>query len=282
MGKLTAATFLIGMVLSVLSACNNSQNAAPTISDDIATVVKSASVETECVVVKGVDKILSDKAPPIIIVGEIHGYKGAPSLVKALLCHATKRGINAHLALEFSRNGEAQAQSFIKSNGSKADYRTILSDSRWLSLSDGRHTSATFGLLEYLQALPSGEKIDVSYFVPSSNEMKALSGGAGFAKNYEIALADNLKSIFQRYNPDKMIVLIGNLHAMRGEARFGGATYLTMASHFSHKEAVSLNTSNILGNQFAITLTPDEEGRYDGTYGVENNDAAPAVPSPFR
>ena len=128
MGKLTAATFLIGMVLSVLSACNNSQNAAPTISDsdDIATVVKSASVETECVVVKGVDKILSDKAPPIIIVGENHGYKGAPSLVKALLCHATKRGINAHLALEFSRNGEAQAQSFIKSNGSKADYRTCL------------------------------------------------------------------------------------------------------------------------------------------------------------
>ena len=79
-----------------------------------------------------------------------------------------------------------------------------------------------------------------------------------------------------------MIVLSGNLHAMRGEARFGGATYLTMASHFSPKEAVTLNTSNILDSQFNITLTPDVEGRYDGTYRVENDDAAPAVPSPFR
>ena len=292
LGSTSAVAGLLFGVMSVLSACNNGQRTVPDIpvlskaasnvSDEIAADAKLSSLETECAVVKGVEEVLSDETPPIIIIGEVHGYKGAPSLVKALLCNAAKRGLKAHLALEYSSSDEIAAQEFIKSRGSQTDYKAILSDSRWLSLSDGRHTSATFGLLEYVQALPREEKIGVSYFVPTSNEIKALNLSRDFTRNYEIALADNLKSIFKKYSPDKMFVLTGNLHAMKGEAKFGGESYLTMANYFMKNEALSLNISNALVSQFSVTITPDEEGRYDGVYNVVNDAAAPAMTSPFK
>ena len=245
---------------------------------------------TDCAAIEDLDAVLSEQAPPLIIIGEVHGRTGAPALVKALLCHSVSRGLKTHLALELPKDRENHALSFIRSDGGGGAYQSFLSDSRWLSLGDGRRTVETFGLLEYLRAeraahiaeLRGQLKIGLSYFAPSAQQIKNLAGDKQTAQSYEIILKDHLNTALEVHRPAKMIVLAGNLHASRDDVTFGGESYKTMASYFGADEALTLNIHPELRPVMTLNIVTDSEARYDGTYSVVTDEMAQAVPSPFR
>lgn len=234
-----------------------------------------------CQIVENLELVLDSEAPPIVLIGEVHGYTGAPALVEAILCHARKTGLKTQLAMELPKDREAIAHDFIRSTGDKKAYRAILSDSRWTSPGDGRRTASSFRLLEYLREQAGDNKTRLTYFVPAEPKVRAMMQGMSFTDAYEIVLADNLKADFKQNKPDKMVVLTGNLHASRGQNTFAGERYLTMASYFDADEAISFNISLQAAPVMSLKLL-DKEPTYDGVYFVPDDEKAKMMPNTFR
>jgi len=286
LGVLMSAAFLGCQAKTEIQASNVAE-ASPTEAIKVKTTARG---KESCQSVEGIEAFLSSNTPPLLIIGEVHGRTGAPTLIKAILCHSLQRGLKTHLALELPKERESYARAFIRSDGGRAARQNILSDSRWLSLGDGRRSDATFALLEYLReqrlnymACSHGmQAIKLSYFGPSTEQLKALSANEYFGREYEITLKDNLIKAFEAQKSDKMIVLAGNLHASRSVTKFGDEEFKTMASYLSPNMALTFDMDVNLNPVMKMRLTSKDDNRFNGVYVVVNDDAAQAVPSPFR
>lgn len=243
----------------------------------------------DCPIIEGAEAVLSPENPAIILIGEVHGYIGAPALVKALLCHSQRRGLKTHLALELPKDREKYAVNFIRSDGGRRARQAFLSDSWWLSRGDGRRSAAVFDLIDYartqyqrsLLTRGSQEQIGLSYFAASSAQITEMRDQSGFNQLYETALSDHLKHAFDMHNPDKMIVLTGNLHAQRGVATFGGEKYRLMAGLLLRDDIMTFNISRSLTDHMKITMSQAADADYDGVYHVVADNLAAVLASPF-
>lgn len=239
-------------------------------------------VETNviCPDVKNVDKVLASPEP-IIIIGEIHGYIEPPKLIEAFICHSLKQDYKTLFAIEISQDKEEAISEYVKSSGDKVARRKILSDSRWLSIGDGRQTQSIFNILNVIRDYKSqGYQLSTVNFVPSNEAIKSFSLD-NFSSEYEKLLAKNIMDGFRIHKPDKMIVLVGNLHAKNGYGRFAGQTYQLMANYIDPRQSITLNISSEYA-PMAIEIFDEPKEGYDGVYILPSLTKATSVVSPFR
>jgi hypothetical protein len=234
-----------------------------------------------CPNVENVEELLAS-SKPIIIVGEIHGYNESPKLVEALICHSLKANYKTLFGIEISQDRAEDIRDYVNSSGNNVARKKILSDSRWLSLGDGRQSQASFDILELIRDYKSENlPITIMSFVPSDAALKTLLESPKFSTAYEKSLAENIMDSFELQNPEKMIVLSGNLHAKNGDGNFAGETYPLMATYMSADQTMTLNVSKIR-KPMAITLYDAPLEGFDGVYHVPDLTRAVPVKNPFR
>ena len=260
----------VGILLAIGTSIVSCSAAEPT-----------SNAKLNCPVVENVDKLLAS-SESIIIVGEVHGYVEPPKLIEALICHSLKANYRTVFGIEISQDRAKDINDYVNSSGDTYAKNKILSDSRWLSIGDGRQTQATFDILNSVRNYRSHDyPISTMSFVPSNADLNSLLAQPNFSAAYEKSLAKNITDSFEMQQPDKMIVLVGNLHAKNGEGKFAGQTYPLMATHMKATQTITLNVMKT-DKPMAITLFGEPQDGFDGVYHVPDWNKAPPVEDPFR
>ena len=179
-----------------------------------------------------------------IVVGEMHGTAEGPAAYADLVCHAgTDRPVVA--AVEQFESDQPLIDAFIASDGGAAA-RTALLKARMWSTGDGRSSMAYLALFERLRLLVREGRVSrVVAFQPVLTAPP--EPGA-----YEAAMADRLRAASTDAST-RVVVLVGNVHAMLKEVNFGQAPYLPAATLLPKEATLTLNLATNGGSAWNCT-----------------------------
>jgi len=203
---------------------------------------------TACEPIPGSEKLLSRPSLRWIVIGEIHGTTETPKTFADLAClaSATRPVV---VAVEQLTTEQPAIDAFIGSNGDAEATSRFLESKLWTEpIEDGRSSEAYFDLFQRLRALRAAGRItSVVAFQPLYDP-----GPAGFkAGGYEKALATSLMS---RVPPEgRVLVLVGNIHAMRTSPAWAKPAYRPMASYLPANRTVSLDAQWNGGSYWACS-----------------------------
>ncbi|MCW3848359.1 hypothetical protein OF829_14030 [Sphingomonas sp. LB-2] len=190
-----------------------------------------------------------------IVAGESHGTAEAPAAYAELVCHAgDQRPVVA--AVEQLESDQPLIDAWIASDGGEAAKAALLEARMWTTR-DGRSSLAYLALFERLRLLVrEGRVRRVVAFQP------AWTGPFDPAR-YEVMMAERLRAA----SPDpstRVVVLVGNVHAMLREVNFGGTAYMPAAGLLPSGETLTLN---LMSNGGAAWNCTDEGcGAHDGAW----------------
>lgn len=202
----------------------------------------------QCSPIPGADALVNRTDLRWIVVGEMHGTKETPAIFGDLTCLAsTSRPVI--VAVEQVTAEQPAIDDFIGSDGGAAAISHFLSSKIWTQpMKDGRSSEAYFHLFQRLRELRAAGRItSVVAFQPLYNP-----GPGGFkAGDYENALAS---SLVNRVNQDaRVLVLVGNIHAMRTAPTWAKPAYLPMAGYLPTQTTVNLDARWVGGSYWACT-----------------------------
>lgn len=147
----------------------------------------------------------------ILVLGEFHGTRETPLLVRQLVDDYSRDGTPVLLALELPRAENPTLREYLASDGGAAARKRLHGRAFWTvhdDQHDGRRSRDMLALIEDLRALKAqGRVIDVvGYDVDNSD-------GGNQARDDRMAA--ELRRLYRRL-PDgaRMLVLTGNVHAM--------------------------------------------------------------------
>jgi hypothetical protein len=193
-----------------------------------ASIWVSNSAYAACSPVTGADALLWKPAVPVVWVGEMHGTEETPAAFGDLVCDALAHGKNVTVGLEFSSQSQAALDPMIGATNLELAERQLLATPNWHTFFDGRSSKAMLALLIQLRGTkaeyPSLRVVAIEN--PWSNESGAK----------EPAVADAVKAAVKRGPTDVLLVLTGNLHAMKHSPM----AYPTSASLLPPAEVFSL------------------------------------------
>lgn len=190
----------------------------------------------KCAAIAGADMLLDRSNIRWIVVGEMHGTRETPEIFGDLACLASSFH-PVTVAVEQTTVDQAAIDDFIGSSGDAAATSRFLTSRLWTQpMKDGRSSEAYFHLFQRLRALrAAGQITSVVAFQPLYNP-----GPAGFkAGDYENALASSLVSRAGRNA--RVLVLVGNMHAMRTAPAWAKSAYLPMAGYLPAETSISLD-----------------------------------------
>lgn len=245
--------------------------------------------------IEGLDALAADAAGKVIVIGEMHGTREAPAAVAELACLLARHHERVLVGLEFP---EAITISFLEPFYAAPDAQAGLSLAAshpfWneRESQDGRSGVAMLGLLESLRPLVHAGKVGVFAFDRAGTEDQLA--------DRDLAMAHAIEE--RRAEADTLLILTGNIHAMKRVLHRGERTLVPMASHLPPDATVSLNAVGIAdgdawncqadgcgthrnpgaGNPQAPTtpalvLGPDASGRYDGILYLAGSSASPPL-----
>lgn len=178
-----------------------------------------ATSVSACTPVVGADR-LWQQSNRWIIVGEIHGTNETPDAFLNLVCLAAETRRPVTVALELSADGQSVIDAYSTSDGGARARNALLSLPNFTgAMQDGRGSGAFARLLERLRQLKKVGKVqrvmatDVGASTPSGRDRNA-------------AMAQNWVAVPALEN-GIVLVLVGNLHAMRTPITFGKRTIVT-------------------------------------------------------
>lgn len=218
-------------------------------------------VGAHCPVIDGVENLLSDGGPEVIIVGEMHGMAEPPAFVKALTCHSLSRGHKTALALEMS-DSNGILEKYLTSDGGDIATKSLFEGGMWKSeFTDGRSSEAMLELVDYAREVSQTNNLSVIKFKADDLNFNLFlsknpdTGEDDFDQNgysaaYEKAMAVNILSGATKTGADKTIVLVGNVHARRSNVTFGELDYPAMAANMPKPRSITLNTVSIGGTSW--------------------------------
>jgi hypothetical protein len=206
--------------------------------------------KTNCKILSGFQSVLSDDARRFVIIGEIHGTEQSPDMFGDLVCLAAAQGA-VNVILEFPISQSDVLNKFVASQGTREDYRALISSWIWdLRYADGRSSVAMFHLVERLRKMrASGLNIEV---YTSQPDFATLSESQHY---YELAMADRWSQIAALRPQARTLVLTGQVHAklwVKDDVSFAGA-------------------ASFLPPKFVVTLVPEAEG--GKAWNLEDKDA---------
>lgn len=197
----------------------------------IAALLAFVLAPSPCAPLPGIEALWA-KPSRWIVVGESHGTVEAPAAYADLVCHAgSLRPVVA--AVEQYEDDQPLIDAYIASDGGAAAKAAFLKARMWTTR-DGRSSQAYLALFETLRLLVRAGKVSrVVAFQP------VLTGPHDSAR-YEAAMADRIRAASLDAGT-RVIVLVGNVHAMLREVSFGPKPYLPAAALLPREATLTLN-----------------------------------------
>jgi len=147
----------------------------------------------------------------MLVLGEFHGTRETPLLVRQLVDDYSRDGTPVLLALELPRGETPTLRDYLASDGGEQARQQLRGRAFWTvrdDQHDGRRSRDMLALIESLRALKAqGRVIDVVGYDVNSND--------GSNQIRDDRMAAELRRLYRRL-PDgaRMVVLTGNVHAM--------------------------------------------------------------------
>lgn len=167
--------------------------------------------------------------PDFVVFGEHHGTVEAPALISRIVCAEALSGQHLLLAFEHSswRNTAWQDAWALPHQ----DFQEVLPDLGWRGREDGVASEAMFALIAGAHALrANGAKIDIVAFNGARDDtQRARFADLPSQGPHEAAQAENIADAAAREDYDRVIVLVGGLHAMVRATSIGGERFDPMA-----------------------------------------------------
>lgn len=261
--------------------------------------VPALPAPTACgIEIEGLDALAKGAAGKAIVIGEMHGTREVPAAVAGLACLLARHHERVLVGLEIP---ETMATGFLEPFYAAADAQAGMalatSHPFWTAREsqDGRSSVAMLDLLESLRPLVRLGKVDILAFdraVPEDG-----------AADRDLLMAQAIEE--RRADADALLILTGNIHAMKRVLHRGEWTLVPMASHLPAEETISLNAIALADGEAwncqsdgcgahanpgwrgrpgvpdapALVLDPEADGRYDGMLFLATSTAAPPLDS---
>lgn len=195
--------------------------------------------------------------PEFIVFGELHGTAEAPEFVSDLVCALAAKGERVLLAMEINSPHDPALQEAWAS--APQDFRQALQSGGWERRNDGVGSDAMLEMVVRAHSLKSqGAPISVVAFNGARDDAQrarfAHFPGQG---PHEAAQAENIALAAEAGEFDRVIVLVGNLHAMRSEVSTGGTTFEPMALKLEqYGSVIGLKMLQAPGTSWSCRLQP--------------------------
>jgi len=176
----------------------------------------------------------------ILVVGEIHGTAQVPQYIQGLACLSLARGESVVIGLEQSADEQARLDAYMASDGDAEARSTLVeASSFWTSSSlDGRSSDAVLGVIEYArEQADEGEPITVAALDFSPERDSDLEADPA---RRDRAMSRRALALGETH--DRVIALVGNIHARRTAATFGDRQVETIGSVSPPEAFAFINT----------------------------------------
>jgi hypothetical protein len=235
----TAVLLAPAPVRTAFPRCSPTNGCFPTILPP--PVAQPTRSDETCRPIPGAQQTVSDSAVRWLIVGEQHGTNETPTAFADLVC-AASGSREVVVAVEQPEREQDAINAFMISDGGSEAQTVFLRSTIWQNqFKDGRSSQAMFRLFQTLRDMRAGGRIQtVVAFQPTRRSSP---------DQYEQAMAERLKAA--AYRNALVVVLVGNVHAMRTAVSFGGPSYLPMAGLLPRSETVTIDARPDGGVQWA-------------------------------
>ncbi|WP_438728200.1 hypothetical protein ACR9YC_12625 [Parasphingorhabdus sp. DH2-15] len=215
---------------------------------------------TACSPLQGWEDIATVSSDKILVFGETHGTSESPKAVEEYICALLERDETVLLAIEFSATTNNGFQTAWRKP--HAQFREALFDNvaSWSNRDDGVASEAMLNMLVRLHKFKSeGSDINIVAFNGTRNAEQTSKFQHLLAQGpHEAAQAENIyvASIARPYN--RVIVLVGSLHAQKAQENWDGAIFDPMAARLAqYTPALTLIQANHAGEHWSCRLTPE-------------------------
>ena len=212
-------------------------------------LASAAASLAPCTPLPGAQQLWAKSEIRWVVVGEQHGTNETPSTFSNLVCLASKKR-PVVVAVEQPTGEQAAIDAYLMSDGRRVAEKAFLKSVIWTNkFKDGRSSQAYFRLFQDLRDLFAHGKVKaVIAFQP--NEFPS-------AEKFEKLMANG---IIDRSPPGTLVlVLVGNVHAMRTPVSFSGPAYLPMAGSLPVGQTITVDARPTGGTQWAC-ISPTECG----------------------
>lgn len=181
-----------------------------------------------CVLPEGWDAIAA-RDPEFVVFGEFHGTREAPAFSGSLACSLARKGERLLVAIEFSPSDDGALQNAWKADA--ADFEDLLLNAGWRGRPDGVASEAMFTMVRDLHRLRlEGYSIDIVAFNGTRDaDQRARFVDLPSQGPHEAAQAENIAMAARAGSYDRVLVLVGNLHAMKQPYNIGRGPFDPMA-----------------------------------------------------
>lgn len=214
------------------------------------------AAETACTVPEGWDAVVA-RDPDFVVFGELHGTREAPAFVAQLICAEAQRGQRVLVAVEHS-SWQNPAWQDAWSLPHQA-FREALPDLGWRGRDDGVASEAMLALVTGAHALKDqGAAIDIVPFNGARDDaQRDRFADLPSQGPHEAAQAENIAEAAARKYYDRVIVLVGNLHAEIAPLSIGGPDFDPMAVQLrAYGTVLSLGMQHAGGESWSCQLAP--------------------------
>ncbi len=212
---------------------------------------------SDCRTPDGWDAVV-ERDPDFIVFGELHGTREAPAFVGSLACGLALNGERLLVGIEFSPDHEDALQKAW--NAKETDFERLLLDAGWRGRDDGVGSRAMFAMVRDLYRLKqSGYPIAITAFNGAgSDEQRARFAHLPGQGPHEAAQAENIATAAQGAAYDRVLILVGGLHAKREAVDLGFGAFDPMAKRLrSYGSVISLDARYGAGTSWSCHLRSD-------------------------
>jgi hypothetical protein len=237
---------LIAAVAAFIAIPVRAEDAAPS----------PAPAQADCTAPEGWGEVVA-RDPDFVVFGEIHGTTEAPAFVARIICAEAMQGRRVLLAVEHSswQNSAWQEAWALP----QAAFRQALPDLGWRGRDDGVASAAMLALVAGAHDLKDkGAGVDIVAFNGTRDDaQRARFGDLPAQGPHEAAQAENIAEAAARKDYDRVIVLVGNLHAEIAPLSIGGPEFDPMAVRLrDYGTVLSLGMRHAGGESWSCQLAP--------------------------
>ncbi len=237
---------LIAAVAAVIAVPLCAEDAAPSL----------GPTQAHCTAPEGWDEVVA-LDPDFVVFGELHGTTEAPALIARIICAEAMKSRRVLLAVEHSSwQNAAWQEAWALPH---AAFRQALPDLGWRGHDDGVASAAMLALVTGAHALKEkGAAIDIVAFNGTRDDaQRARFADLPSQGPHEAAQAENIAEAAARKNYDRVIVLVGNLHAEIAPLSIGGPEFDPMAARLrGYGSVLSLGMRHAGGESWSCQFAP--------------------------
>jgi hypothetical protein len=243
------STFLV----AGLAATGSSGSAAAAASG----IAVQADAE-RCALPRGWETVTKDD-PRYIVFGELHGIVESPAFVGDVACALAGKDDRLLVAFELGSDQNDALQKAWQGPHDRFADAVLAGMPDWMRRSDGVTSEAMLALLVRLHALKNaGAAIEVVAFNgPRDEEQKARFADLPLQGPWEAAQAENIRMAADACDYDRVLVLVGNIHAQRRPFERQDGSFEPMAMRLARSgKLVSLELIYGEGTHWGCRLRP--------------------------